>query len=195
VNGEPDFVGVDPRKIAEAHQKHVCWICGGRVIHRKAFTIGPMCAVNRVSAEPPAHAVCARFAVTACPFLSRPLAKRAHHPTATYRQPPGLMLERNPGVVLIWETSTYRVERQPEGGMLFRIGSPSRTSWWCEGREATRAEIVESLRTGLPALVRVAQQNGPEAIAHLQALVERTVKLVPVEREDPTTCQQQQQPT
>ena len=93
--------------------------------------------------------------------------------------PPGIMIERNPGVTLIWECLSYRATRQPEGGLLFHIGSPQRTSWWREGREATRHEIIDSIRTGLPHLQRVAEAEGPGAIQLLQTLVERAVRLVP----------------
>ena len=179
MNGEPEFRAVDPSKIAQAHAKHTCWVCGRRLGPRKAFVVGPMCAVNRLSAEPPSCISCARFAVTACPFLSRPLAKRADISDIPHQSPAGITIDRNPGVVLIWECSTYRAERQPEGGLLFYFGTPSRVSWWREGRAATRHEVVEGVRTGLPSLRRAAELNGPEALDDLNALTLRAVKLFP----------------
>lgn len=187
IDGEPEFRAVDPSKIFQAHGKHTCWVCGRRLGPRKAFVIGPMCAVNRVSAEPPSCLSCARFSVTACPFMSRPLAKRADlSDLEGTSQPPGLMIARNPGVTLIWETATYRAEKQPEGGLLFRIGSPMRVSWWREGREASRAEVIESVRTGLPALRRVAEQDGPDAVTFLNTLIERAVRLFPAGEDRPS---------
>ena len=94
------------------------------------------------------------------------------------------MIERNPGVTLIWETSSYRAAKQPEGGLLFFVGSPSRVSWWREGREASREDVIESMKTGLPALRRVAEVDGPGAVEHLKALVQRTVRLFPAAEED-----------
>jgi hypothetical protein len=145
------------------------------------MVIGPKCAVNRVSAEPPSCLSCARFSVTACPFLSKPLAKRAAIDDLPHQSPAGLMIDRNPGVALIWETSTYRAERQPNGGLLFFIGSPTRVSWWREGRPANREEVIESVRTGLPALKRVAEADGHGAVEHLNALTLRAVRLFPGE--------------
>jgi hypothetical protein len=181
VDGEPEFRAVDPQRIFEAHRKHLCLVCGRRLGPRKAFTIGPMCAVNRVSAEPPSCIVCARFAVTACPFLSRPLAKRADLSDMPHAPAAGLMIERNPGVILIWEVLSYRAAKQPGGGLLFFIGSPQRVSWWREGREATRAEVIESIETGLPALAKVAREDGPLAVDLLRRAIVRAVSLVPVE--------------
>src|SRR3954468_4258359 len=68
IEGKPDFRAVDPRRILQAHNEGRCWICGGKFKAGalKIFAIGPMCGVNRVSAEPPSHGQCARFAVVAC---------------------------------------------------------------------------------------------------------------------------------
>jgi hypothetical protein len=140
-----------------------------------------MCAVNRLSAEPPSHWLCAQFAVKACPFLSKPLAKRADVSDLAHTNPAGVMIERNPGVTLIWGTKTYRAERQPEGGMLFRIGSPARLEWFAHGRRATRDEIIESIETGLPRLREMARLDGKAGLAALKQQVERAVKLVPAE--------------
>jgi hypothetical protein len=181
INGLPEFRAVDPSRIREADQKGLCWICGRKLGGRKAFVIGPMCAVNRISVEPPSHLECARFAVVACPFLSRPLAKRAPTDDLPHSSPPGVMIERNPGVTLIWLTQTYRSVKQPEGGLLFRIGTPLQTEWYAQGRTATRAEILESIETGLPELARYARQEGRDSLAALRLAVERAVKLVPAE--------------
>jgi hypothetical protein len=184
VQGVPEFVGVDPRKISEAHQHSLCWICGRRLRGLKAFTIGPMCSVNRISAEPPACLSCARFAVTACPFLSKPLAKRADKEGMNYQMPAGFMIERNPGVILIWGTQTYRAENhgtRQHPRLLFRIGSPIKIEWFSQGRTATRDEIIESIETGIPALREVAAQDGKAGIDELRRQLERAVKLVPAE--------------
>ena len=180
IEGEPEFRAVDPHQIAKAHRLKLCWICG-RTIRgaSKAFAIGPMCAVNRVSAEPPSHLQCARFAVTACPFLSKPLAKRADISDLPHAPAAGLMIERNPGVTLIWVTQSYRVEHEHGEKMLFRLGSPSRCEWYREGRTATRDEIIESIETGLPRLREVAALDGKAGLDLLRRQIERAVKLVP----------------
>jgi hypothetical protein len=180
-DGKPEFRAVDPHKVFETHRKRLCWICGQKLGSKMVFVIGPMCGVNRVTSEPPSHLACALFAVKACPFISKPLAKRADLGDLPHQDAPGIMIERNPGVTLVWPTQSYRAVRQPEGGLLFFIGSPGAVSWWREGRHATTAEIMESIETGLPALASVARQEGPEAVIELKRLVERAVKLVPVE--------------
>jgi len=149
-----------------------------------------MCAVNRVTAEPPSHLACARFAVTACPFLTKPLAKRGDSPNVPQgaeKPVAGIMIERNPGVSLIWQTGSYRYLREPgpkdRPVGLFFIGAPSRLEWYAHGRRATRAEVVESVETGLPKLVEIARAEGPAAVRELKKLIERAVKFLPAEEE------------
>lgn len=178
-DGKPEFRAVQPERIQEAARHKRCWICGGRLGTAFAFVIGPMCAVNRVSAEPPSHLPCARFAVKACPFLSRPLAKRADVSDIPHMPPSGIMIERNPGVILIWQTQSFRVERERDGHMLFRVGAPTRLEWYSQGREATRDEVIESIETGLPALRDVAALGGKAGIEALAEQVIRVGKLVP----------------
>jgi hypothetical protein len=178
IAGEPEFRAVDPRKIERAHNRGLCWICGEPMAGQvRAFAIGPMCAINRLSAEPPGHVECVRFAVTACPFLSRPMAKR--RPMEGQMHPPaGLMIQRNPGVTLIWHCRAYRKLRI-DGGLLFRIGSPHRLEWFAEGRPATRAEVLESFETGEPILRRQAELDGPKAVELFETMLERAERLLP----------------
>ena len=178
VDGEPEFRAVEAGRPMEAHKRGLCWICGRPLGGVKVFTVGPMCGVNRISSEPPSHLACARFAVVACPFLSRPMAKRRDVGDLPHARPPGVMIERNPGVSLIWVTRSYRLAREGRAA-LFKMGPPGSVSWWCEGRLATRAEVVESIRTGLPSLTEIAAEEGPEALAMLQRMVDRAKKLLP----------------
>lgn len=180
--GEPDFRFVHPLRVAQAVRKNLCWVCGEKLGRLKTFAIGPMCAVNRVSSEPPSHPECATFAAQACPFLSRPLAKRVPLPDDVMAESvtPGLMIERNPGVTLLWGSLAYKTFRPGVGPeVLFDIGSPARLRWMCQGRDATRDEVIESIRTGLPALVKVAQQDGPEGIAELKRATAVALRLLP----------------
>jgi hypothetical protein len=179
IDGEPEFRAIEASTVARVHREGLCWICGQRNDGVKVFAIGPMCGVNRVNPEPPSHLLCARFAVQSCPFLSKPLAKRNERDRPEHQPPPGVMIARNPGVTALWITSTYRAEKQPGGGLLFRLGSPIRVEWWCEGRTATREEVLHSVETGLPALREIAAHDGPAALAELRSMVERFAKLVP----------------
>src|SRR5262245_56582120 len=110
--GTPDFRVVDTPKVGDAIRNKRCWLCGGPLGKYMSFVIGPMCAVNRVSSEPPCHHDCARYAVEACPFLTQPRMRRNKEDMPDgHEHPGGIMIERNPGVTLIWTTFSYRVVR------------------------------------------------------------------------------------
>lgn len=172
INGEPDFRVVDPRRIGECWNGRKCWICGQPLGRHVAFTIGPMCACNQISSEPPSHRECALFAARACPFLTIPTASRreANLPPEG-RDPAGIALKRNPGVTLIWLHDFYgdaRLRAKPirvENGILFHIGAPAELLWLKEGRFATREEVTDAIDRGCPALREVAEAEGPEALA------------------------------
>src|SRR5436190_2018606 len=52
VDGKPEFRAADGRKQVEAVRKNLCWVCGRRMLNRDSvFVVGPMCLVNRNSAE------------------------------------------------------------------------------------------------------------------------------------------------
>lgn len=180
IDGEPEFRAVDPATIRKADRDGLCWICGQRLAGGlKSFVIGPMCAINRIAPEPPSHLVCARFAALSCPFLSRPMAKRRPMEAGEYQAPAGIMIPRNPGVTLVWSTSTYRSTREPGGGLLFHIGSPQRLEWFAEGRHATQDEVLASIESGLPILQKVAAEGGPEEIEALAKATDRAMRLIP----------------
>jgi hypothetical protein len=178
IDGVPDFRTVDSRFMQDAIRRRLCFLCGEPLGRHMAFVIGPMCCINRVSAEPPSHYECARFAVKACPFLTQPNRKRNEYDMpedATL--PGGLMIKRNPGVSLIWITDSYR--RDPRG--VFLLGEPSRLEWWAHGRMATREEIMASIESGLPILRQMAEQEGADAVKQLEAQVATGLTLLPRE--------------
>lgn len=168
-DGVPDFRIMGAGKIEEAIKYQRCWICGERLGRHLAFVIGPMCLVNRISAEPPSHLTCAEFAVRACPFLSMPKMKRNEHgledkPTVP---PPGVMLARNPGATVVWVTRDYKLIGV-DGGVLFRLGEPIELTFYAEGRPASREEVDRSVATGLPLLMEMAQKDGEKGVKHLE---------------------------
>lgn len=179
IDGAPDFRIIGPGKIRDAVRWSKCWLCGEPLGRYQAFTIGPMCAVNRTSAEPPSHGDCAVYAARACPFLANPARRRreAHKPDGTV-DPPGITIRRNPGVALVWTTHRYRRKSDGEGGLLFDIGDPVEVAWFAEGRPATRAEILESIRSGLPQLRDLAVEDGPDAVAYLDRCVDEVERLL-----------------
>jgi hypothetical protein len=72
IQQKPEFRAASAQALRLAIQHDFCWVCGTPLRGQKVFTIGPMCSVNRLSAEPPAHIACARYSVRACPFLTKP---------------------------------------------------------------------------------------------------------------------------
>jgi hypothetical protein len=181
IGGKWDFVNLDPNKIGEAYHRNLCFLCGGTMGRFKAFTIGPMCSINRISSEPPAHRECAEYAVRACPFLARPSAKRNEKAAlGKFEDVPGLGIEHNPGAMLIWITKTFRPV-QVDRGALFQIGDPVEVQWYAEGRKATRAEIDAAIAKGLPLLRKAAESDGPEGMRELDAYIKRAEKLLPAE--------------
>jgi hypothetical protein len=190
VDGAPDFRVIKPGAVPAALSLHLCWVCGVKFQRqeRRAFVIGPMCTVNRTSAEPPSHAECGSWSACNCPFLARPgMHRRDRHLPAGTTEPAGMMLARNPGVAAVWVTrynawSTWQARPGPgaQAGLLFDIGPPDWVEWYAEGRPATRAEIVASLRSGLPALREVAEQDGEAALDQLAAMYRTALAQVPV---------------
>lgn len=181
VDDKPDFRVIADGKIERALRYRLCWVCGHPITGATcAYVIGPMCAVNRISAEPPSHRDCAVYSAQACPFLSNPTKGRrlANMPDGVV-EAPGIAIKRNPGVALVWITRG-KTRVIPEGrGVLFDIGLPVRCLWFAEGREATREEVMASIASGLPALQELAAEEGVEAVQALQICVERALTLVP----------------
>jgi hypothetical protein len=180
-DGVPDFVNIHPEKVVEAINRKVCWLCGERLGRYLAFTIGPMCAVNRISAEPPTHLDCARYAVLACPFLVNPRARRndaAKVPEGGNRF--GTMIEDNPGMTAIWITHDYRlgIDRE-KGGAGFHLGAPLAVEFWKEGRPATRAEVAAKMEERIPILREVARSEGAEAMSALDLQYRKALELLP----------------
>ena len=178
IDGEPDHRVVEPEALQACVRDNRCWLCGGYLGAFKAFVIGPMCSITRTISEPPSHLECAQYAAIACPFMTRPMAKRreANMPDGV-RPPPGNGLTRNPGAVCVWVTKKHKPFRAGTG-LLFDIGDPDSTHWYAEGRDATREEVDESIRTGLPHLHEPAQAQGPHAVAELaRRIAESTAML------------------
>ena len=186
IDGTPDFRIIRPGAIEMDLRHGLCWVCGTPFLRQedRAFTIGPMCAVNRVSAEPPSHRDCAVFSARFCPFLSTPqMTRRDRHKPAEAVNPAGIMITRNPGVALVWVTGyrSWHNFRDREGGTLFDIGDPKQTLWFARGRAATRAEVLASIDSGLPILAEMAEQDGPEAMAELVNMHANALSYVPAE--------------
>lgn len=182
VDGKPDFRIMDRQFWQDAVVKSLCWVCGERLGIIQVFTIGPMCAVNRTTAEPPSHRECAIWSAKNCPFLTRPhMVRREDEVTAQCQSIGGVSIRRNPGVVCLWFTRDYKVFRDNEGKPLIQVGEPDHIEWYAEGRKAKRAQVLESIRTGLPFLEEMATGEGPEAVRELRRMMYAAGKLLPRE--------------
>jgi hypothetical protein len=180
-DGVPLTQAADPRKLRLALTQHLCWICGEALGVFKCFIIGPMCAVNRITSEPPNHRECAEYAVRTCPFLVKPNMKRNPVDDDRKQEPAGIMIERNPGVCLIWVTRSYRRFTPRGGGVLFSLNDPVELAWYREGRTATRPEIVDSIESGMPILMAEAEKEGDSALVAIKQSYQRAIKLLPAE--------------
>jgi hypothetical protein len=173
--GTPDFRCIDPDKIVAAHRRELCWICGAPRGANMAFAVGPMCVVNRISSEPPAHLGCALYAVRACPFLAQPRMTRNDKGLPAHTSVEG-MIEHNPGATAVYVTRSYKIA-PVRNGVLFRMGEPRDVTWWREGREATREEVLTAIEKGMPALTVVMANN--DQLDQLPGLLKRAQELVP----------------
>jgi len=190
VDGKPEFRAMDGRKWMLAVTKKLCWVCGQPLGTRLAFVVGPMCGINRISSEPPSHTECAEFSAMGCPFLSMPkMVRRDDSDLADVKvEAAGMMLERNPGVTLLWFTRSYEVfsvgRDEVNPGYLIRMGDPFDVAFYAHGRRATREEIEKSVETGLPALLEACgMEKTPElraaALAELDQRKEIFYRLLP----------------
>lgn len=183
IDGKPDYRCIEAGKIVQAVKGDLCWLCGKPIGPVKAFVLGPMCTLNRTISEPPSHSACAEFALQICPFLTQPKMRRNEKGLPEDRkEAAGFGLDRNPGAYALWKTAGYKVFRPSAGedGVLFRVGDLIEVSWWCEGRAATREEVLTSIDTGLPALMDMALADPrPGAVVELNRLYEAAIALLP----------------
>jgi hypothetical protein len=182
IDGKPEFRAMDPNKYVRAIRESLCWVCGDKNHISKVFLAGPMCGINRTSAEPPCHPECARWSAINCPFLSNPMMARREdelvNNTVLRDQAPGFVITRNPGVTMLWFTRSFELFPDGKGRYLIQMGAPVAVEWYREGRRATRDEVQESIDNGLPSLEAMArtEEGGIEA---LRRYVDRFEKWLP----------------
>lgn len=175
--GRPDFRIVDPNHILACVKESRCWVCGEPLGVHRAYVIGPMCAINHNSAEPPSHVECAEWSVKGCPFLTKPHMKRREDEMTKQSagNVPGVMIKRNPGVTLVWQVRNHiKVWNDGRGGILFDVGEPEKVTWWKEGRPATNEECIESINSGIETILAVCEspEERNEVLEKRDALVE-----------------------
>ncbi len=180
IDGKPEFRAMDYQKFKRAIAEKLCWVCGQRLGVNVTFVAGPMCGINRTSAEPPSHRECARWSAENCPFLSNPrMVRREDQETreAWDKNVAGFGLKRNPGVTMLWHTRTYDTFRV-DNGILIQMGEPESVEWLACGKTATRREVLESIDSGLPNLEALARQERG-GLEHLDKARARFEKWIP----------------
>ena len=180
VDGKPDLRVMDGRKLVKCIKEKRCWLCGQSLGRNMAFVVGPMCCVTRTSSEPPSHYECAEYSVKACPFLTRPKARRREIGVEEASMA-GIGLKRNPGVSAIWITRSYKTFRASGGaGVLITMGDPEGVEWWAEARQATYSEVCESIEGGAPELMKLAHTD--KVAGATRDLAERFAGILPLLR-------------
>jgi hypothetical protein len=184
VDGKPEFRAADGEKMVRAVRERRCWLCGFPLGKYQVFVVGPMCVLNRVTSEPPSHRECAAYAVIACPFMTTPKEKRrTDRLPEGVQDPAGIHIERNPGANCMYVTFSYQLF-DAGNGTLIRMGAPVELLWYCEGRAATRAEVLHSIDTGLPLLRALAIKQGLDTTrdqAELDEAYKQVLKWLPAE--------------
>lgn len=185
-DGTRDFRVADQDRHVDALRHRLCWVCGGRLGANVAFVIGPMCAVNRISAEPPNHRDCATYAAKVCPFMATPqMARRESHLPDGLIEPAGVAILRNPGVALVWVTRSFEWRRTPLGapGYLCDLGDPTELAWYAQGRAATRDEVLASMESGMPTLRAACEldERPARSLLMLEQDYQRALLLVPTQ--------------
>lgn len=179
IDGKPCFPVADGEKWGRAVREKLCWVCGQPIHGAMAFVIGPMCGINRASAEPPCDLMCALYAAQACPFLTKPKMQRMDiDPAIGAVEPGGMMIPRNPGCCGVWITKRYEVI-DGGNGPIIKIGEPQMVHWFAEGRKATRAEVLASIESGLPILQNMAKEEGPDAEFQLGRMTKELERWLP----------------
>lgn len=189
---DPDFRLMDPRRWKRAVKEHRCWVCGDRIKGAvETFVIGPMCAVNLTTSEPPCHDDCADWSARACPFLANPKKRRRTSGVEDGEPMGGHSISRNPGVVLLWKVraGTWKLFDDGTGKPLVRLPQrPLRARWIREGRDATRAEAQAALDSGYPILEEAAMADGGgdlertlANVQHLRGLADAAAVYLPEE--------------
>jgi hypothetical protein len=182
VNGKPEFRAMDPQKFARAIKEKLCWVCGKRLGVNMCFVAGPMCGINRTSAEPPSHLDCALWSVRNCPFMNNPRMVRREDDVINnanfVENAAGCAITRNPGVMMLWITRSYEWFRDGNQKILISMGTPESVEWFTCGRTATRAEVEAAIDSGLPILEEMARQE-KGSMEFLQKSIDRFQKWIP----------------
>ncbi len=175
-DGRHDFVRIQAARADEAMKGRLCWVSGHPLGRNVAFVVGPMCIINRVSGDPPVIPEIADWSVQACPFLSRPLAKRPTERLEGHTTP-GIMDPGNPGICAVWVTRDWQRTRD----RLFRFGEPERVTWWHKGAPCDPATAARGFEKSARTLEEMAEAEGAEAMAAIARLKAHARQYLPTD--------------
>lgn len=119
-DGSPDFVVLNGEKAMEMACLHRCSLCGRPLDGPAAFLGGPVSAKTGHYSDPPMHEDCAQAALTLCPHIARPHARRASERRVSddVTVPVGFTLERPEEWVMVIASAYYVGIAPAEGGGL-----------------------------------------------------------------------------
>lgn len=181
----PDFRVIRPAAQLDAYVGKRCWLCGQPLGEIRAFVIGPMCSINRISSEPASHGSCARYAVKVCPFLVTPARKRNTKDLPEgISDPAGRHDPGNPGAMALWyskENATIlEMSDEEGGGWLYILPEPEKVEWYAKGALITEGEafapFIEGARKLCMAML-MEPPPSPEAVAEFSRLLVRAIKV------------------
>lgn len=130
--GGHSFVAINAKSVRECIEKQLCGICGEKLSFASAFVSGPLSFQNRTYADPPFHPACAEFAMTVCPHIVIPHAKRAtderleREVGQVYSDANAVLDKPQEWVIAIAPTRETRAELSREFGLLIRCGKPTK---------------------------------------------------------------------
>lgn len=179
--GSWDFrVVLAPRALLSVTRK-LCWVCGQPYATRATVITGPAGMVTRAVVDPPMHPACATFAVKVCPFMVNP-DKERRLPKQPNDVTPGIALDHNPGVCFTWTDDADSIVPIPggngEAALITMRGRQPTLDAWANGRAATGAELNQGFRLAAAKLIRIAMNQGTQAMSDLGAGLIDTIMLI-----------------
>ena len=111
------------------------------------------------------------------------MVRRENNLPEEAKQPTGFHIARNPGAMCLWTTHSFRLFFAKPGDKvpLITVGDPEAVEWWANGQPATRAQVEESVRTGLPLLEDAARLTGAAGLNQLAREVKAAQSLYPLD--------------
>jgi hypothetical protein len=176
VRGVPDHRVVDPAKLHRVIRSKLCWICGEPLGRNVAFNTGLLGILQRASYEPPSHLGCATFAVKACPFLSRPHAKRRpvdHSDGETFTLEANTA-DENLGVHAVWVTRDWKWHWRNDSEGTATFDDPVEVTIWRNREPATPSDVIAALEQAQAILLRAGAE--PQRVFNMMERLVRTVK-------------------